>query len=243
MTEQLATAQLLQFLDKSLILPALPTFNRLEARPRTHDFDQALRAEVRDALWMLAKQWQVGEFFADDAENAEDMKQLTDEMSKVYHAVGLNKEQAKAVSDALCVVMEGIGAFDTRTEAEKHMQAQEFIAEQKKRLGADADHHIRGALTFIDNNPMLNADEKNLMKDLVNNRGAGFVSLVNKMKDMYGGTSSDIPIDMTAIGSLPTDAELKAEYLKPETSDVRRQEITQLRAKAGRTSRLMDAQL
>ncbi|HSM56503.1 MAG TPA: hypothetical protein VK879_10150 [Candidatus Sulfomarinibacteraceae bacterium] len=67
MSEQLATQQLLQFLDKELILPVLPLFNRLEARPRTHDFDQALRAEIRDALWMLAKQWQMGEFLGDDA--------------------------------------------------------------------------------------------------------------------------------------------------------------------------------
>jgi hypothetical protein len=67
MSEQLATEQLLQFFEKNLILAAMPVFNRLEARPRTHDFDQALRAEIRDALWMLAKQWQAGEFLADDA--------------------------------------------------------------------------------------------------------------------------------------------------------------------------------
>src|SRR5512145_414110 len=47
--------------------PAITRWNRLEARPRTHDFDRALRAEVRDALWMLARQWQMGEFQGDDA--------------------------------------------------------------------------------------------------------------------------------------------------------------------------------
>ena len=31
------------------------------------DFDRALRAEVRDALWMLTRQWQLGEFRGDDA--------------------------------------------------------------------------------------------------------------------------------------------------------------------------------
>ena len=67
MNNQLSTAQLVQFLDKKLILSAMPVFNRLEGRPRTHDFDQALRAEVRDALWMLTKQWQMGEFRGDDA--------------------------------------------------------------------------------------------------------------------------------------------------------------------------------
>jgi hypothetical protein len=47
--------------------PAITRWNRLEGRPRTHNFDRALRAEVRDALWMLSKQWQMGEFQGDDA--------------------------------------------------------------------------------------------------------------------------------------------------------------------------------
>src|SRR5215216_4685570 len=48
-------------------LPTITQWNRLEGRPRTHHFDRALKAEVRDALWMLTKQWQTGEFKADDA--------------------------------------------------------------------------------------------------------------------------------------------------------------------------------
>ncbi len=47
--------------------PAITRWNRLEGRPRRHDFDRALHAEVRDALWMLSRQWQVGEFVGDDA--------------------------------------------------------------------------------------------------------------------------------------------------------------------------------
>ena len=47
--------------------PAITRWNRLERRPRTHDFERALRAEVRDALWMLTKQWHLGEFRGDDA--------------------------------------------------------------------------------------------------------------------------------------------------------------------------------
>lgn len=67
MNNQLSTELLVQFIDKKFIIPMLPVFNRLEGRPRTHDFDQALRAEVRDAMWMLTKQWQMGEFKGDDA--------------------------------------------------------------------------------------------------------------------------------------------------------------------------------
>lgn len=42
-------------------------YNRLEARPRTTDFTRSLRAEVRDPLWMLTRQWQFGEFRGEDA--------------------------------------------------------------------------------------------------------------------------------------------------------------------------------
>lgn len=47
--------------------PGITLWNRLEGRPRTEDFDRALRTEVRDALWMLTRQWQIGEFHGDDA--------------------------------------------------------------------------------------------------------------------------------------------------------------------------------
>jgi hypothetical protein len=48
-------------------LPGITLWNRLEGRPRTEDFDRALRTEVRDPLWMLTRQWQIGEFHGDDA--------------------------------------------------------------------------------------------------------------------------------------------------------------------------------
>jgi hypothetical protein len=47
--------------------PAITIWNRLEGRPRADKFERALRAEVRDPLWMLTRQWQVGEFRGDDA--------------------------------------------------------------------------------------------------------------------------------------------------------------------------------
>ncbi|MEL6667377.1 MAG: hypothetical protein AAFP08_00310 [Bacteroidota bacterium] len=47
--------------------PTIVTYNRLEGRPRTHNFERSLKAEIRDPLWMISKQWQVGEFQGDDA--------------------------------------------------------------------------------------------------------------------------------------------------------------------------------
>ncbi|HSM88024.1 MAG TPA: hypothetical protein VLT16_17850 [Candidatus Limnocylindrales bacterium] len=52
---------------KEKLFPTITVWNRLEGRPRRADFDRALKAEVRDPLWMLTKQWQIGEFKADDA--------------------------------------------------------------------------------------------------------------------------------------------------------------------------------
>ena len=47
--------------------PTITVWNRLEGRPRTENFDRALKAEIRDPLWMLTRQWQLGEFTANDA--------------------------------------------------------------------------------------------------------------------------------------------------------------------------------
>lgn len=54
--------------------PAITVWNRLEGRPRAESFDRALRAEVRDPLWMLTRQWQMGEFIGDDAASPIDVK-------------------------------------------------------------------------------------------------------------------------------------------------------------------------
>lgn len=48
-------------------VPLIRGWNRLEARPRQTDFERSLRAEVRDPLWFLTRQWQFGEFEGEDA--------------------------------------------------------------------------------------------------------------------------------------------------------------------------------
>src|SRR5258708_34963834 len=66
MAEKLITAGLRTAISTKSI-PAIIMWNRLEGRPRADNFDRALRAEVRDPLWMLTRQWQMGEFQGDDA--------------------------------------------------------------------------------------------------------------------------------------------------------------------------------
>lgn len=47
--------------------PLIRGWNRLEGNPRKQDFSRSLRAEVRDPLWFLSRQWQFGEFAGEDA--------------------------------------------------------------------------------------------------------------------------------------------------------------------------------
>lgn len=67
MNEYVAIDKIQEILNKERVLPTIMMWNRLECRPRDNNFERALRAEVRDPLWMLTKQWQMGEFRADDA--------------------------------------------------------------------------------------------------------------------------------------------------------------------------------
>ncbi|MGB7786919.1 MAG: hypothetical protein WBL27_12525 [Salinimicrobium sp.] len=48
-------------------IPAIRSYNRLEASPRAHEFNSSVRMEIRDPLWFLCRQWQFGEFRAEDA--------------------------------------------------------------------------------------------------------------------------------------------------------------------------------
>jgi hypothetical protein len=57
-------------------MPYIRGWNRLEGRPRTAEFARAMRAEVRDALWFLTRQWQFGEFQGEDAASPVEVRTL-----------------------------------------------------------------------------------------------------------------------------------------------------------------------
>lgn len=46
------------------------SWNRLESRPRKAEFDDVLKASIHDPVWMLARQWQFGEFQGEDTGSA-----------------------------------------------------------------------------------------------------------------------------------------------------------------------------
>ena len=59
--------QLSSFAKRAVKIPSITTWTRLEPRPREGSMQRSLQAQVRDAAWFLARQWQLGEFLGDDA--------------------------------------------------------------------------------------------------------------------------------------------------------------------------------
>lgn len=51
----------------TVAIPSITTWTRLEPLPRDASMERSLQAQVRDPAWMLARQWQVGEFLGADA--------------------------------------------------------------------------------------------------------------------------------------------------------------------------------
>jgi len=47
--------------------PSITSWNRLEPKQRSSDYNLGLQTRIHDPLWMLARQWQVGEFEGEDA--------------------------------------------------------------------------------------------------------------------------------------------------------------------------------
>lgn len=70
--------------------PAITAYNRLEPRPRTEDFSRSLKAEIRDALWFITRQWQLGELDAEDAGSPIDARLMTRRLPIDRFALGGN---------------------------------------------------------------------------------------------------------------------------------------------------------
>ena len=98
-------------------------WNRLEGSPQSQDFERSLRAEIRDALWLLSRQWQLGEFKAEDAGSAV-LAGVKYQQTQASH-LSLNGQTKNAIPDEslLETVIEGVQtSFDLslRMEMGRH---------------------------------------------------------------------------------------------------------------------------
>ena len=103
------TIAALRTIPQQLYWPTITIWNRLEGRARTENFTRSMKAEVRDALWMISRQWQMGEFLGDDAGSPV--------LAKVHmRTTQLNKYQAGA---APAVPLEQDVPLETKVESQR----------------------------------------------------------------------------------------------------------------------------
>ena len=101
-------------------MPSITIWNRMEVRCRAPDLTPGLEARVHDPLWLLARQWQVGEFEGNDAGSP----------------VTASAQCAIAVLDRYSVGNQAQQAFDYR-------QPLETVVERETVRPADASLDLR----------------------------------------------------------------------------------------------------
>jgi len=178
-----------------------------------------------------------------DLENKENdnIKRFLIDATNTFKDIGLKKDQGAKVLDIINNAMVDSGVFDARSDKEIKESKELWIGEQKKTLNetygeGNAETVIATAVKFVENVPTLNEDEKILAIDLMNTKGAGFINLFYKMNKNFG--EGDIPVEISTMDGVPSDAELWDEYNNKDTTDRRRDEIIRLRAKANRKGSL-----
>lgn len=181
-------------------------------------------------------------FFDPAAPSKDEIKKITDKFSETYYNAGLTRRQADDISNTMLETLEELGVMDTRTEEQKYIAKAKWVEDQKRSLGSNADNIIREARMFVERSDYFDAKTKNTMLEMMESIGAPFINTVHQLKDAFGEGAGRVPTNISNLGGLPSDLQLKQEYMNPATSELRRQEIITLRAKAGRSGRLFDAQ-
>ncbi len=101
MTEFTAIAHIANVLTAKRVCPTITLWNRLEGRPRTHEFDRALQAKIHDPLWMLTRQWQMGEFKGDDAGSPIKAKVHVETTQLTKYRPGIDQGEVQEFPDTL----------------------------------------------------------------------------------------------------------------------------------------------
>jgi len=173
-------------------------------------------------------------------QDVKDIKQITGLLAQHYHGAALTKRQAEDMTKMVLHVLDSTGVIDTRTKDEIHIQKGRWIEDQKKMLGSNAENIIREAKLFVETTGVFNAKTKNMLLQLMEEQGADAIDAIYQIKEAYSGAGG-MPTTVSGLAGLPSDAQLKQEYLDVKTTNMRRQEIIAMRAKSGRPGKLMDA--
>jgi len=165
----------------------------------------------------------------------ENMQELMTGLKEKCHEQGMGQTEFEFVANQMLELGEKEGLIDTRSDEE----VKQWKAEEKAKLGDNADEVIKSSVDFVNASKIFNEEEKDILKGLMN-QGAGFIGIVNKMNRLFGDPNP-IPVGNEVTSGLKSDAELWSEYSNPETTPFRCKQIIEQRAKAGRKGKLSEA--
>jgi hypothetical protein len=131
--------------------PQITAYNRLEPRARTEDFSRSLRAEIRDPLWLLTRQWQMGELEAEDAGSAIDARLSTSQLHLDRIALGGGNGHSYDENIPLETVVERESILNAFPYALKVQVAQFFLKLHTDALRNAYIQKYRDAFGFAEN--------------------------------------------------------------------------------------------
>jgi hypothetical protein len=149
------------------------------------------------------------------------IKGVMEQLSKFSHENGLTLDASKKLKELALKYMEDVQILDVRTEKEIEEAKKENVAKQKEILGANAGDIIKDNVEFYKDRGFFNREERQWIMSQLSSSGYAN-NIFRKVREyMNTGVSYDIPQTST------TDnvEALREEYINPNTSDARREQI------------------
>ena len=149
------------------------------------------------------------------------IKSMMEQLSKFSYENGLTVEASKNLKTLALQYMEDVQILDTRSEKEIEESKRENVLKQKEILGEKAGDIIKDNVEFYKDRGFFNREERQWIMSQLSQSGHAN-NIFRKVREyMNTGVSYDIPQT-----SVSDDVEaLRAEYINPNTSDARREQI------------------
>lgn len=180
------------------------------------------------------------DFIMEDNETVEG-KHIHDVLGKIDEFAfnhGMSVETAKDLKNLYMKYAEDVQIIDARSEEEKAESRKQYIEEQRKMLGDNADEILKANKRFLEDYGLWTDDERKYLLGEIN-KTAVANTVWGKIRKLFGQSASDdIPTRGVSVSGLADDRSLADEYYNPNTTDARRMEILQLRRDAGRNTSL-----
>lgn len=150
------------------------------------------------------------------------IKEVMEELSKFSHDNGLTLDASKNLKAFALKYMEDVQILDTRDEEQIKQAQKQNVERQREILGANAGDIIKDNVEFYKDRGFFNNEERKWIMAQLSNSGHAN-NIFRKVREyMNTGVSYDIPQSNSESSNVD---DLRNEYINPNTSDARREQI------------------